>query len=701
MILWLPVCSSAQTDENRVGLVLSGGGAKGFAHIGVLKVLEEVNMPIDVITGTSMGSVIGALYALGYSAEDMEKIVLETDWADVFSDDVNRRYIPIEEKVWDSKFLITLPIDGNRVRLPSGLVQGHKVGLFFTRLIWPYHQYEDFAEFPLSFASVATDLETGEAVVFREGYLVDALRASSAIPSIFSPVEIDGRLLIDGGLVRNLPVQDAIDLGATYTLAVNASTQLLDMDRIVGLADVLNQTINLQMLVNIKEQEKLTDMLLHPDLEGFSMMDFDRAESIIQLGEDGARANINRLKQIADSLNSNHTPVVRAQRETVVPIYIEDITFDGLDQMTADQALIDLGISPFSFVTFDEIEEGMARLFGLHLFDRVSYRLTRSGYQYKLIIDVTENTRNLFRFGFRYDSWTRASLLINTTFRNVWSRNSTLRLNSRFGEQLELNGQYSNYFGNRPKLAAGIDLNFTRYYIDQYSDAERIANINTDAVFSELYLGTMFSTLAMGGGGIRQEVFNQSTRIGTDRSAEGWSNFTSFFATFWLESYDRAVFPTQGHSLRLRSEFALPELGTVAFNRHELDWGSYFQISRRMTMHNRLYLGQAFGPGLPFHHQFFLGGYPRFPGYYLYELAGESVVALRGDLRYEIMNQRYVLFGGNAGNTFDKLTLDHDRFRFGWNVTLAANTMLGPVSLTFMGSKRRPILLEFHAGYRF
>lgn len=701
LILCLPYFTIAQPEEGRTGLVLSGGGAKGFAHIGVLKVLEEVDMPVDIITGTSMGAVIGALYSIGYTAEELEEIVLETNWQSLFSDDIKRRYIPIEEKAWDGKFLVSLPIINKNVRLPSGLAAGHDINLLFARLTWPYHQTESFSELPIPFACIATDLETGEAVVFNSGSLPDALRASIAIPSLFRPVEINDRKLIDGGLVRNLPVQDAIDLGATYTVAINASTQLLDFENLVSMGDILNQTINLQILENMKEQELKSDLLLHPDLGTHTTLDFENARTIIQLGEDMARENIKELQEIADSLNRNRKPRINKKVERVESFIIQEIRFNGLEKFTEEQALKDLNINSSTRVTFDEIEEGIARLRGLQLFSHISYRLINMQDHYQLVVDVTENARDLFRFGFRYDSWTRASILLNTTLRNVWYSNSNVRLSARFGEQLELNAQHFSYFGNSPKLAAGLDLNFTRYSIDQYINQSRTANINTDALSAEGFLGGMFSSLATGGVGIRQEVFNESTRIGADRSAEGWSNLTSLFGTFWLDSYDRAIFPNNGHSVNIRSEFSLSRLGTVTFIRHNLQWSGYYPLNDRLVLNNDVNLGQVLGPDLPFHHQFFLGGYPDFTGYRLYELAGKSVASIRGNVRLKIMEQRYIMLGSNIGNSYEQLSFQPGRVLVGWDLTLAANTVLGPMSLTFMGSRRHPILVEFHVGYRF
>ena len=206
--------AAADRQRPRVGLALSGGGAKGFAHIGVLKVLESAGVPIDCISGTSMGSIVGALYAIGYSVDEIEAIALESDWEDIFSDAITRRDRPIEQKLVEDRYLLSLPLVGTKIGLPRGLIAGQKVSALLDRLTLPVHGQTSFRELPIPFSCVATDIVTGEAVVLDSGFLPEAIRASMAIPSAFTPVEIDGRLLVDGMLVRNFPVQDVIDLGA-------------------------------------------------------------------------------------------------------------------------------------------------------------------------------------------------------------------------------------------------------------------------------------------------------------------------------------------------------------------------------------------------------------------------------------------------------------------------------------------------------
>ena len=218
-ILFL-VGNSSWADSNRpkIGLVLSGGGAKGFAHIGVMKVLEEEGIDADIVTGTSMGSIIGGLFAIGYSPTEIESLAVTENWTEIFNDTPNRRDLGMELKLNHEKYLLSLPLGKDGVALPSGIMSGQKVSKLLTRLTWSVHSQNDFTKFPRPFACVATDLETGNPVIFDHGYLPEAMRASMAIPAVFTSVRVNGKLLADGAGAKNFPVDEAFRLGADYVI---------------------------------------------------------------------------------------------------------------------------------------------------------------------------------------------------------------------------------------------------------------------------------------------------------------------------------------------------------------------------------------------------------------------------------------------------------------------------------------------------
>src|SRR6185437_3430246 len=258
----LPACAAR---AQKVGVALSGGAARGLAHIGVLKVLEAAGVPVDVITGTSMGSVVGGLYAVGYTAAQLDTIVRTEDWYRLLTDPVDRRDLAVDRKFTEDHYLLALPIHRGGIKLPRSVVAGQRVSQLLTGLTWSAHGVRDFHTLPIPFAAVATDLETSKAVVLDHGFLPDAIRASMALPSVFAPVELADTAHIDGGVVRNLPAQDARALGADVLICSDVTDPLEPRDSIVSLVDVLVQSVSFRVWDSEAEQRSKCDVVILPD----------------------------------------------------------------------------------------------------------------------------------------------------------------------------------------------------------------------------------------------------------------------------------------------------------------------------------------------------------------------------------------------------------------------------------------------------
>ncbi|MCD4731730.1 MAG: patatin-like phospholipase family protein, partial [Bacteroidales bacterium] len=218
---------TADNQRPKIGLVLSGGGAKGIAHIGILKAMEKERIRPDFIAGTSMGSIIGGLYALGYSADQLDTIIRQIDWGEVLSNNIQLQYIAYEEKEYYNRYLIELPFENGKLKLPSGVIHGQMLGEMLARYAWPAKDYTSFDEFPIPFRCVATDVGTGKPIIFSDGSLAMAMRASMAIPTAFTPVDLDSTLAVDGGVVNNFPVEEVIDMGADIVIGVSVGDGLI------------------------------------------------------------------------------------------------------------------------------------------------------------------------------------------------------------------------------------------------------------------------------------------------------------------------------------------------------------------------------------------------------------------------------------------------------------------------------------------
>jgi len=291
------------TTRPKIGLTLSGGGAKGLAHIGILKAIDSAGLSIDYITGTSMGSIIGALYASGYSADSIEKIARKIDWDLMLSNQSSLRNIIMEEKDEYGRYDLELPWVNHFFRLNTGVLEGQELWLKLSELLFPVHQIKDFNQLPIPFRCVATDLSTGEAVVLDSGELVSAIRASMAIPSVFTAVDYNGRRLVDGGVVRNFPVRDVREMGAQIVIGSNVSQGLLAAKKVNNALQVLLQVAFFREAEDTKLEVPLCDIYVQTPLDKYSMGSFSSANEIIEAGKEEGRKLYPRLKALADSLN--------------------------------------------------------------------------------------------------------------------------------------------------------------------------------------------------------------------------------------------------------------------------------------------------------------------------------------------------------------------------------------------------------------
>ncbi|MFH1196340.1 MAG: patatin-like phospholipase family protein [bacterium] len=328
--------SYAQEDRPKIGLVLSGGGARGIAHVGTLKLIDSLHIPIDYIAGTSMGGIIGALYACGFSGNEIEKYVLETDWTEMFLDKPPRSEIPYLEKRDDGKFQIELGIEGFTPVIPSGLIGGQNISLKFSELTSAVGSIQDFNKLPIPYKCVAIDLITGNEVVLDRGSLPKAMRATMAIPTVFSPVEWGDSLLIDGGVLNNFPADVLKEMGANIIIGVNVGSQLLKREELNSLINVLQQTMVLTDYAKQKENFKLCEVFIQPELEGFTTASFDAAsvKVILQRGINAAAKSRQELIEIKNKYAYNSDPILEEDMLLSSPKVISSIFLAGKSSYT-------------------------------------------------------------------------------------------------------------------------------------------------------------------------------------------------------------------------------------------------------------------------------------------------------------------------------------------------------------------------------
>ena len=410
-----PAATTSETPPKprpKIGLVLSGGGARGIAHIGVLKVMEQLRIPVDYIAATSMGAVVGGMYASGMSPAEMEKQITTVSWPTLLSDSAPRRDVGFRTKEEDAKFPLGIEIgfrDG-QFRTFKGALSGSNLELFLHELTRNVDDVATFDQLPIPFRAIATDMVSGREVVFDRGPIYQAMRASMSVPGMFTPAEIDGRILGDGGLVNNLPVDVVRAMGANIIIAVNIGTPLMSRDQLSSVLGYTAQTINILTEQNVRAQLaslRPVDILISPDLGELTFVDFAKAAEFIALGEKAAEGMREKLAALSESATSyvafQASLLVPAER---TPRTLDFIRIEGTQyanpKVLEDQMQTEVG-EPFSRAV---LEKDLSRLYGRGDFEQIDYRLVQEQNQQGLIIDVTEKSwgPNYLRFGLSLNS---------------------------------------------------------------------------------------------------------------------------------------------------------------------------------------------------------------------------------------------------------------------------------------------------------
>ncbi|MFZ5539309.1 MAG: patatin-like phospholipase family protein [Pseudomonadota bacterium] len=422
---------AASAGRPRIGLVLSGGGARGFAHIGVLKVLQELRVPVDAVAATSMGAIVGGAYAAGYSPRELEELARSTDWNNIFSLRAPREFVHFRRKEDDYKNLsnVEFGIKADGLTLPRGAVGSQNLGLFLRAIGGPVKEINDLAKLPIPFAAAATDLATGKLVVLQKNVsLSTAMRASMSVPAAFAPVEVDGRPLADGGLVRNLPVDVARKMGVDRVIAVNVGRPLLPKEQLTSVFAVTEQVINILTEQNVERslaELAPDDILITPDLASFGPGDFARNEAIVAAGEAAARNLADRLAPLAldaaayAAFEQRRTAPVREDR----PVAVTDVQVAGLRTVNPEAIRREIDIPLDRPLATAEIDRAVQEVFGRGDFESVSYSLVDDGPRRTLIVTPYEKSwgYNALRIGGNLQTDFDTDSTFNLLIAHTWS----------------------------------------------------------------------------------------------------------------------------------------------------------------------------------------------------------------------------------------------------------------------------------------
>ncbi len=553
----------AQTTPPRIGLVLAGGGARGLAHIGVIRYLEEHGIRIHAIAGTSMGAIVGAMYASGLDAATIEEVAATLDWKYAFDDTTPREQLSLRRKQEDLDFLVRgkLRYKDGRLRLPMGVLEGQHLNMILHDLVGHVAAVHDFDSLPIPFRAVATDIETGEAVVLGDGDLATAMRASMSIPGMFSPIEVNGRLLVDGGIANSIPVDVAQTMGIDHLIVVDVGTPLSERARLDNVLALMNQLTTIMTRSNTHRQlERLgsADILITPMLDsaGVTTMSFDKTAEAIAAGYAAAERMAPELAALASGDTGTRVAVERPRLRRP---RIDEIRIDS-DAAVSPELLRNMITQPLGArLNRERIERDIAEIHGLDEFSRVDYEVTPEGGRQVLTLHATAHPAGIsyLRLGIGWDQDSRGSS--DFALRAGWRQKGINRLGAEWYTLAQLGGrsrfmsEFHQPLDTRRRLFIDTRYEYQQRQINIVERRSVLARVEVDQQRFELGPGINLGNLASLRTGVYTGTADASVEIGNKLGAVRGEDDAGWFAEFYYDSLDRAYFPTRG--LRFISHF--------------------------------------------------------------------------------------------------------------------------------------------------
>lgn len=699
----------------KVGLVLSGGGAKGLAHIGALKVIEESGVRIDYIGGTSMGAIIGALYASGYSAKQLDSIFRITDFSSLIRDDIPRSSKTFYEKREAEKYALVLPFDNFRVGFPSGISKGQNVYNLLSKLTSHVSDISDFSQLPIPFFCVATNVETGKEVILDHGYLPRAVTASGALPSLFSPVTIGDKLLVDGGVVNNYPIDEVRAKGMDVIIGVDVQDSLKNRNSLKSAFDVLIQINNFRTINDMAKKREKTDIYIHPNIKNFSVVSFGEGRNIVDSGVVATDAFREDLIRLASQQKKRAKETFKFN--TMDTIFIKGVEIEGNENYTRSYVLGKLKLRTPDKVTYKEFNESINNLSATGNFQDINYEFIADENNENILrLKLRESKSSLLlRLSVHYDDLFRTAALVNVTKKRLFTNNDIASLDLIAGDNLRYNFEY--YIDKGFYWSVGFK---SRYHFfetdvpldfispDFSSDISLPVNsisINYSDFTNQLYFETLLRrTFVFGLGGEHKYLRYLSETIGTDeqnlpRTIFESTNYFSAYGFLEYDTYDNSFFPKTGayfsgdfHWYLLANgrnkEFEPFSLAKARFGyAHTL----FNTISANLVLEGGFKWGGAETTSLDFS----LGGYGfkemnniiPFMGYEAISLRGNTFLKSTLTLDYEIFKKNHINVSANIANIGDDLfqngewieKIDYSGYAVGYGL----ETVLGPMEIKY------------------
>ena len=704
IFLMISMVVFSQKKQPKIGLVLSGGGAKGFAHVGILKEIEKAGLQIDYIGGTSMGAIVGGLYAAGYSASQIEKIVISTDFFKLLQDKNPRKAKPFFEKEHGEKHSLVLPINKGKIGLPQGVSRGQNVLSFLTELLAPVDSISDFSKLSIPFFCIATDVETGNQVKLTSGSLPLALRASGSFPTLLDPIEHNGKLLIDGGIANNFPVDEMIKTGVDIIIGVDVQSKLFNKEKIKSAIEVLSQISSYQMYKKNPEKIAKTDVYIHPDIYDYSVVSFDKSLEILQKGTQIAKTFSKKFDSIAKLQSKKRKPVnlLNIDAEFVV----DEIEINGNKNYTRAYVLGKLKLQEGDLINYNELATKISYLSATDNFKLINFEVKGIDNKKVVSIYIIENSlRASLRLGVHYDLVYKSGVLINLNRKNILSKNDAISFDLVVGDKPRFDLQY--FVDNGFYYSYGFSSRYNSFQTNVKSNTPGINLINLQYrdFTNRFYVQTTFDRkFAIGLGLEHQKLLSQTETISTKTNNPfifDDSDYFNLYSYLKLDTYDNKHYPNKGVLLDTKFKWY------ISSSDYNNDFRQFSQIKGKIGFakkigNNFTFLfeseaGFTLGEVNSTNFDFLLGGYNKnfinnfipFYGYDINALSEQSFLKSTFNLRVGISEKQYLHFLANYARVDNSVLKGGDLFndtKSGYAIGYSLNSFIGPIDLKYSWS---------------
>lgn len=724
-----------QGQRPKIGITLSGGGAKGLAHIGILKAIDSAGLQIDYVTGTSMGAIVGSLYAQGYSGDTILQIARQMDWNILLSNKSPLNAFIMEEKSEYGRYALELPMQNGRFNIPSGVLEAEELWLKFDELYFPVYGVRKFDQLQRPFKCIATNLATGEAVVLDKGDLISAVRASMAIPSVFTAVNINNQKLVDGGLIRNFPASDLKAMGADIIIGSNVSSGLLTAEKLLSPVQILMQIAFFKEAETTKKEIEECDYYISHNLEKYTAGSFNSSDSIIAIGLEMGNKYYPTFKRLADSLNAIYgIPEPLKQPETFSKVTLRHIITDSLRFISQSFFRRMLGLKEGNSYSVKQLEDGIRQAYGTRYFNRLYYQLepVEPGVADMRLI-AEEYAPIAAKLAINFNSFSNIMLIANMSFRDIIGKPSITSFTVGLSENPRVRVEHTMIFGTKNiPMASVSEIYAERQEFQQYRAYKPIGTYRQSNFYFDTRLQLAFKRRQSYAVGLHVENVYVKPLSETLLDVQGKNNYLQAYLRYEYNTHDRLFLPRNGSYVLFEPSVIISNPKDVIFKSNGvrilnldslgINEGSFMrmrlQVQKVIPLHRRHYLtlqGEAamnFNSSQFVFHDFVVGGLQpvirnqvNFTGLADAAVRTNSLVKGLVNWRYQFSGSVYMGLTINAMyNSFlrEDFYDNSDKFLSGYGLTLGIESPIGPLEFTFMYSDQSKILKNYvNLGFRF